>query len=72
MMILTGLAVSLQGCHVYYREAVSSSVVKETVLLLHGAAFSSSTWSDLGTLQLLAAMGHRALAIDIPGVWGVC
>ena len=37
------------------------------VLLLHGQAFTSENWLQLGTLSYLAAMGHRAVAIDIPG-----
>ena len=53
----------------FYRETRPSHNPKETVLLLHGAAFSSATWSELNTLQLLAAMGHRAVAVDIPGEW---
>jgi abhydrolase domain-containing protein 14 len=37
------------------------------VLLLHGQAFNSGTWKELGTLVLLADNGARALAIDLPG-----
>ena len=40
---------------------------KLQVLLLHGQAFTSENWLQLGTLSYLAAMGHRAVAIDIPG-----
>lgn len=40
----------------------------KSVLLLHGAAYRASTWRDeLPTLQTLAALGHRAVAVDLPG-----
>lgn len=39
-----------------------------TVLLLHGAAFTSQTWVDsVDTLRTLAALGHQVIAIDLPG-----
>jgi pimeloyl-ACP methyl ester carboxylesterase len=37
------------------------------VLLLHGGKFKASTWKNLGTLQVLADAGYRAVAIDLPG-----
>ncbi len=37
------------------------------VLFLHGAAFTSQTWVTNGILEAVAAAGHRALAIDLPG-----
>ena len=51
----------------FYREVLPGGVKRETVLLLHGQSFTSQTWVDISTLQLLASMGHRAVAIDIPG-----
>ncbi|XP_059080724.1 putative protein-lysine deacylase ABHD14B isoform X2 [Tigriopus californicus] len=39
------------------------------VLLLHGWRSFSETWySRLKTLQLLALLGHRAVAVDLPGL----
>jgi len=37
------------------------------VLLLHGGRFNSRTWLELGTLEILAKNGFRAVAIDLPG-----
>ena len=52
---------------VFYREAKPVAKPKLEILLLHGQAFTSENWVQLGTLSYLAAMGHRAVAIDIPG-----
>ena len=37
------------------------------VLFLHGASSSSEIWQQLGTMQLVAAQGHKAVAVDLPG-----
>lgn len=37
------------------------------ILLLHGARYSSETWRELGTLELLGQRGYRVLAMDLPG-----
>lgn len=37
------------------------------MVLLHGQAFTSKTWEELGTLGLLASSGYQALALDLPG-----
>ena len=38
-----------------------------TVLLLHGARFTSETWHELGTIAMLAEAGHHVIAVDLPG-----
>ena len=54
---------------VHYKETLpsSGSSTDRAVFFLHGASFSSKTWQDIKTLQLVAAMGFRAVAVDIPG-----
>lgn len=54
---------------VHYKETLPSAggSVEHSVFFMHGASFSSKTWQDIKTLQLVAAMGYRAVAVDIPG-----
>lgn len=42
-------------------------VCRAEVVFLHGKAFNSHIWEQLGTLQLLSKRGYRAVAIDLPG-----
>lgn len=57
----------------FFREALpvdstgKQILPKLQVVLLHGQAFSSKTWEELGTLSLLATNGYQALAVDLPG-----
>ncbi|CAG0880836.1 unnamed protein product [Darwinula stevensoni] len=37
------------------------------ILLLHGAAFSSSTWMEINTPAHLASLGYHVVAVDLPG-----
>jgi pimeloyl-ACP methyl ester carboxylesterase len=45
----------------------SSGPSSHKVLLLHGMAFSSDNWQQIGTLGLIAASGWSAVAVDLPG-----
>ncbi|XP_032828139.2 putative protein-lysine deacylase ABHD14B isoform X1 [Petromyzon marinus] len=53
----------------FVREAAPSNA-KGEVLLLHGAAFTSQTWQELGTMHVLANNSFRAVALDLPGGQG--
>ncbi|XP_049272826.1 putative protein-lysine deacylase ABHD14B isoform X3 [Rhipicephalus sanguineus] len=60
--------VVVDGLTVFYREVNPQGAhTNISVLLLHGAAFKSETWYNLGTLGNLSLMGYRVVAIDMPG-----
>lgn len=62
--------INIMGADTFYRTAEPPAGVEssgEVIVLLHGAAFKSQTWLDLGTIHKLSAMGHRVFAIDLPG-----
>ncbi|XP_075430340.1 putative protein-lysine deacylase ABHD14B [Ascaphus truei] len=66
-------SVQVSGQTLYFREAVPAPSPPQCqprppILLLHGIRFSSLEWQNLGTLHKLAAAGHRALALDLPGL----
>lgn len=37
------------------------------VVLLHGQKFTSAVWVQTGTIKLLAELGYRVVAVDLPG-----
>lgn len=60
--------ITVDGLTVFYREVNPEGACPElSVLMLHGAAFKSETWFNLGTLGALGLMGYRVVAIDMPG-----
>jgi len=58
-------SVELQGHRMHLLTAGPKT--GRTVLLLHGGKFKAATWKMLGTLDVLAEAGYRAVAIDLPG-----
>ncbi|TKR77533.1 hypothetical protein L596_018486 [Steinernema carpocapsae] len=60
---------------IFYRESFPPFSIKHRgdVLLLHGKAFSSAEWTRErpSLIQMLAASGHRTVALDIPGFGNV-
>jgi abhydrolase domain-containing protein 14 len=65
---ITAFEVTVGGQSIHGRSAGPKTGAP--VLLLHGAAFDSGTWEQLGTLAVLAAAGFRAVAVDLPGFGG--
>ncbi len=63
--VVQARTITLAGARVHCLEAGPLS--GRAVLLLHGASFRAATWEELGTLQLLAGSGCRAVAVDLPG-----
>ena len=55
----------LDGARIHVREAGPGGAPQ--VVLLHGRAFHSGTWEELGTLAALAGRGLRVAAVDLPG-----
>ena len=66
--VITPFDLKLDGQSIHGRAAGPKSGAP--VLLLHGAAFDSGTWEELGTLGVLVGAGFRAVAIDLPGFGG--
>ncbi|MDJ0554859.1 MAG: alpha/beta hydrolase [Microcoleaceae cyanobacterium MO_207.B10] len=65
MSTINSQYVNLENARIHYLESGPTNSV--SVLFLHGASFSAQTWQEIGSLQLLAKRGYRAIAVDIPG-----
>ncbi len=59
------LALDVQGAAIH--GVTAGPADGPPVLLLHGAAFHSGTWVELGTVEALGAAGLRVIAVDLPG-----
>jgi len=62
---------NIGGAATYIQTADPPKGVESTgkvILLLHGSAFTSQTWVDqVPTIETLAALGNKVIAIDLPG-----
>ncbi|GMR48051.1 hypothetical protein PMAYCL1PPCAC_18246 [Pristionchus mayeri] len=61
--------IDIESHRVFYLEAEppSGHFTKGVILLLHGQAFTSATWTEHDNLSILAASGYRCVAPDLPG-----
>ncbi|WP_028582533.1 alpha/beta fold hydrolase [Desulfogranum japonicum] len=57
--------IKLQHCEIHYLSAGPAD--GPVVVLLHGMKFKAETWQQLGTLEYLAGLGLKVLAVDMPG-----
>lgn len=64
-MPVTSKSIVVLSQNVHYLE--SGAPCARSVLLMHGASFKAETWRQIGTLDVLAKEGYRAVAVDLPG-----
>jgi len=57
--------------NIFYQKATGAAPASESlaVVMLHGASSSSQVWNKIQTMHLIAAMGHHAIAVDLPGTY---
>jgi len=65
MITITEKNIDLAGCELHCLACGRTDGA--AVILLHGMKFQAETWRELGTLEMLAGMGLRVLAVDMPG-----
>jgi pimeloyl-ACP methyl ester carboxylesterase len=57
--------IEIDGGRVHY--LIEGSEKGRPVVLLHGASFTSETWKQISTMEVLAQAGYLVYALDLPG-----
>jgi pimeloyl-ACP methyl ester carboxylesterase len=57
--------VEIEGRRVHF--LIEGSDEGRPVVLLHGASFTSKTWKQIGTMEMLAQAGYLVYSFDLPG-----
>jgi abhydrolase domain-containing protein 14 len=57
--------VEIDGGRVHY--LIEGSEKGRPVVLLHGASFTSETWKQISTMEVLAHAGYLVYSLDLPG-----
>jgi abhydrolase domain-containing protein 14 len=57
--------VEIDGGRVHY--LIEGSEKGRPVVLLHGASFTSETWKQISTMEVLAQAGYPVYSFDLPG-----
>jgi abhydrolase domain-containing protein 14 len=57
--------VEIDGGRVHY--LIEGSEKGRPVVLLHGASFTSETWKQISTMEVLAQAGYLVYSLDLPG-----
>jgi len=61
----------IEGINTFYTNAEPPTGVEKSnkvLVLLHGQAFTSQTWiNQVPTVTTMASLGHRVIAVDLPG-----
>jgi len=62
-----GIRLDVGGTSVFAVERRAADSSGPAVLFLHGRSFTAEVWIETGLLDDVAAAGHDAIAVDLPG-----
>lgn len=70
--VVTDSGICIEDYHVLHGGArlhliTAGEATAPPVVLLHGRSHDATLWQELGTIEMLARRGYRAIAMDLPG-----